>query len=137
MIQEFFLKTLTPQISPMVYIMMFVSVFIGFCFGFNILVGGSESVLYDTGVLVHKQAWGGVLFVTASTALIGFLRNNDDLIRLGGMAGWMAWLFACISLFLESHWYILISVGIFHLLFHGYVVLATSLGFIRRAPIRR
>lgn len=121
----------------MIYIMMGVSVFIGFCFGFNILVANSESILYSAGVLVHKQIWGLVLLCTSTLAEIGFITDNDSLIKLGGTSGFMAWLFACIALGLQGNWYVLVSVGLFHLLFHGYVVLATSLGYIRRQPIVR
>lgn len=127
-------KTLTPEISPMVYIMMGVSVFIGFCFFTGFLASGAESVLYDTGVLVHKKLWGLCLFTTATIAEFGMIFNHDSLITIGGITGFMAWCFAAISLAMASHWYILFSVAIFHLLFHGYVVLATSLGLIRRVP---
>lgn len=125
-------KSLTTNISPMLYILMGVSVFIGFCFGTGVLVGGSESVLYTSGVLVHKQAWGYVLFCTSTLAEIGFVKDSDTLIKLGGITGFMAWLFACIALVLQSNFYVLITVGLLHLLFHGYIVLATSLDFIRR-----
>ena len=128
-------KTLTPQIAPMVYIMMGVSVLIGFFFATGLFLGPGESVLYAVGVLFPKHLWGLVLFCTSVTAEIGFIFDNDALISFGGIAGFMAWLFACIALFMGGFWYVLITVGIFHLLFHGYVVLATSLGYLRRTPI--
>lgn len=120
----------------MIYIMMGVSVIIGFCFATGLLVGTSESVLYTTGVLVHKQMWGAVLFATALTAEVGFFLGRDSMISIGGISGFCAWLFACIALTMASHWYILLTVGLFHLLFHGYVVLSTALGVIRREPIQ-
>ena len=119
----------------MVYVMMSVSVIIGFCFMTGLLVGASESVLYTTGVLVHKQTWGAVLFVTAMTAELGFIFEKDSMISIGGISGFMAWLFACIALVAQAHWYVLLTVGLLHLLFHGYVVLATALGALRRHPI--
>lgn len=134
---DFIYHTLTPRISPMVYIMMGVSVFIGFCFMTDILVAESESILYNAGVLVHKQVWGALLFCTATCAEIGFIIKEKAMIILGGIAGFMAWLFAAIALFMESHWYILISVALFHLFFHGYVYLATSLGLLEREPVKR
>lgn len=119
----------------MIYIMMGVSVFIGFTFATGLLVGNAESVLYSTGVLIHKHLWGAILFSTALCAEIGFIINNKSLINIGGIAGFMAWLFASVSLALASHWYVLVTVSLFHLLFHGYVVLANSLGYLRRAPL--
>lgn len=135
MLDNLIRKSLTPRIAPMVYIMMGVSAIIGFCFSTGFLVGVSESVLYTAGVLVNKELWGFILFITAMTAEVGFITGRDSLISLGGIAGFCAWLFACIALVLASHWYILLTVGLFHLLFHGYVVLATALGALRRQPI--
>jgi uncharacterized membrane protein len=134
MVAELVHKTLNSRIAPKIYIMMFVSVFIGFCFATGLGVAGTESILYSTGVLVNKQAWGLILFSTATIAEIGLLTNNETLINIGGISGFMAWLFACIALTMAGHWYILVSVALFHLLFHGYVVLATSLGYIYRRP---
>lgn len=129
-------KTLTPRIAPMIYVMMGVSAFIGFAFATGLWVGPGESVLYSVGVLVNKQIWGAALLITASIAEVGFITDNDRLIQLGGLWGFMLWLFACIALFMAAQWYVLVAVGLFHLIFHGYVVLATSLGYIRRSPIR-
>lgn len=133
MIIDLIHKSLTTKIAPIVYIMMGVSMFIGFCFMTDLLVGSSESILYDTGVLVHKQAWGALLFLTATCAEAGFFLKKHGLILLGGMSGFMAWAFASVALFMEQHWYILISVALFHLLFHGYVYLAQSLGVLERS----
>lgn len=134
MIAEFIHKTLTPTIAPMIYVMMGASVFIGFAFATGFFMSGTESVLWNTGVLVHRELWGTILFFTATIAEVGFLTNNDGLISLGGVCGFMAWTFATISVALAGHWYILVSVCLLHLLFHGYVVLATALGYIRRQP---
>ena len=128
-------RTLTPTIAPMVYVMMGVSVFIGFCFATGLFVGPTESIVYSVGVLVDKQAWGAALFATSLLAEVGFITDSDRLIQLGGLWGFMLWLFACIALFMSNQFYILIAVGLFHLVFHGYVVLATSLGYIRRRPV--
>ena len=128
-------KSLTTSIAPMIYIMMGVSVVIGFCFATGFLMGGAESVLWGTGVLVDKNLWGMVLFITATIAEVGFFTDNDSLISLGGIAGFCAWAFASITLFMAGHFYVLITVALFHLLFHGYVVLATSLGYLRRIHI--
>lgn len=134
-ILNFLIKSLTPQIAPMVYIVMGVSVFIGFCFATGFWIGGNESILYQNGVLVNKQLWGFVLFMTATCAELGMIFNKPRWIILGGIAGFMAWLFASIALALEHHWYLLGSVALLHLLFHGYVYLATSLGILRREPV--
>ena len=134
-VAQFVHRTLTPRIAPMVYIMMMVSVFIGFAFMTGWLASPTESILYSVGVLVHKQIWGALLFITATMAEVGFIIDNDRLIQLGGMWGFMLWLFACIALAMAGQWYVFIAVGCFHLIFHGYVVLSTSLGYIRRSPI--
>lgn len=128
-------KTLNTRIAPMIYIMMGVSIIIGFCFGSGLLVGNAESVLYSAGVLVNRELWGWILFTTATVAEVGFILDDDALISLGGISGFCAWLFACIALVTQAHWYILMTVGLFHLLFHGYVVLACSTGVLRRQPI--
>ena len=119
----------------MVYIMMAVSMVIGFCFATGFVMSGAESVLYSTGVLFDKQLWGAILFCTSTIAEVGFFTDNDTLIAIGGIAGFCAWLFASVALVMGAHWYILVTVGLLHLLFHGYVVLATSLGYLRSHPI--
>lgn len=130
-------KTLNTEIAPMVYVMMFVNVIIGFCFLTGLGMGGAgiESVLYNAGVLLNKAIWGGILMSTASTAFIGMIIKNPSMMQLGGIAGFMVWLFASISLFMNGHWYVLSTVALFHLLFHGYVYLATTTGHIFREPI--
>lgn len=133
---DFLIRTLTPRIAPMVYIMMMVSVFIGFCFMTGLLMGGGESVLYNTDILFDRNLWGLLLFFSASTAEIGFYTKKKAWIMAGGMVGFLLWLFACIGLFMAAHWYALITFGLFHLLFHGYVYLASSLNVLERTHIR-
>lgn len=125
-------KSLTTEIAPMVYIMMFVSVLVGFFFLTGIDMGTAESILWSTGVLVHKAVWGGILFCTASIALAGMIMKKNWMIQLGGISGFMMWLFASIAMFIAGHWYILLTFALFHLLFHGYVYLATTFGVIYR-----
>lgn len=132
---NFIYKTLTTRIAPMVYIMMFVNVLIGLFFFTGVFMGPGESILYSTGVLVDKNIWGGLLFLTSSICLFGMIRKNDNLMQFGGIAGFMLWLFATIALTLTGHWYILLTQALFHLLFHGYVYLATTTGVIYRATI--
>lgn len=132
MVVDFFYKTLTPRVAPMVYVMMAVSAFIGFCFMTNTWVGGAESILYDSGVLVHKRLWGAVLFTAAASAEVGFVLKNRAVVLASSMVGFMAWLFASIATIDDAHWYILISVTGLHLVFHGYVYLAASLGVLER-----
>ena len=52
-------KSLTTNIAPMVYIMMFVNILIGLFFATGWFMAGNESILYNTGVLVDRQIWGG------------------------------------------------------------------------------
>lgn len=134
-IQTLIYKSLTTKIAPMVYIMMSVSVIVGFFFMTGIDMSGAESILYGTGVLIHKAAWGAFLFCTASTALAGMIFNKQWMIQLGGISGFMAWAFACITLLFAGHWYILITFALFHLLFHGYVYLATVMGVLYRTTL--
>lgn len=119
----------------MVFIMMFVSAIVGFCFAFGVGVGAEDSILYVAGVLVPKEAWGATLMLASSVALGGLTVRNDSMVSLGGIVGFMAWLFACIGLAAAGNWYVFVTVALFHLSFQGYVVLASSLGYIRRRPI--
>lgn len=132
MVAKFFHDTLDTAIGPMVYIMMGTSIAIGFFFATGLFMGDERSVLYSVGVLFPRGIWGAVLFFTALIAEIGFVTHNTKLIHFGGITGFMAWLFACIALFMTSQWYVLLTVGLLHLLFHGYVVLAVSLGYLYR-----
>lgn len=120
----------------MVWVMMSVSVLIGFFFMTGLLVSPAESILFGAGTLLPKGMWGTALFLTASMAMVGFIRDDDKFIVAGGLWGFMVWAFACIALALAGQWYVFITVGLFHLIFHAYVVLATSLGYIRRSPVR-
>jgi hypothetical protein len=126
---------ITGEISPMVYVMMFISVLIGFFFLTGYVVNPADSFLYDLGVFIPRALWGGWLFTTALIAEYGFLRKNDSAVAFGGIGGFLAWMFACISLAMGGVWYIFLTVGLFHLIFHVYVVLASSLGLIRREAI--
>lgn len=116
----------------MVYLLMFVSMFIGFVFATGVFMDSNESILFNTGVLLDRQLWGMVLFVTATIAEIGFFTRSKRLIQLGGLSGFMVWLFACLALTFAGHWYILVTVGLMHMLFHGYVYLATTTGVLFR-----
>lgn len=129
---DFIFRTLTTEIAPMVYIMMFVSILIGLFFATGWFMTGNESILYNTGVLVDKQLWGLGLLVTASVAEIGFITGNRSMIEFGGIGGFALWAFASISLLIANHWYILFTIALFHLSFHGYVVLASSQKVLRR-----
>lgn len=123
---------LTPSIAPMIYVMMFVSVIIGLFFLTGVGIGIGESILYSTGVLLHTKVWGGILFCTAISAELGFIFKKRFLVLIGGMGGFIAWSFACLALILAGHWYVLLTVSLLHLLFHGYVYLATSLEVLER-----
>lgn len=130
-------KSLTTKIAPMVYIMMFVSVFVGFCFATGFLVGGGESVMFRSGTLISTTLWGCLLLVTATAAEIGFFTKRYKLISFGGLGGFMVWLLAAIDLAISSHPYALVSFALFHMVFHGYVYLAASLGVLQRESIYR
>lgn len=125
-------KSLTTNIAPMVYIMMFVNILIGLFFATGWFMAGNESILYNTGVLVDRQIWGAALLTTATIAEVGFIKKNPKMIEVGGIAGFALWAFASISLLIASHWYLLFTISLFHLLFHGYVVLASSTNVIQR-----
>lgn len=133
---DFIIRTLTPRIAPMVYIMMAVSAFIGLCFCTGLFVGHGESILYMTQILVDKTLWGLLLFVSGVVAEIGFFKKMPRLVKAGSMGGFLLWLFASIGLIIASHWYALITLGLFQLAFHGYVYLAESLGVLERSAIR-
>jgi hypothetical protein len=125
---------LTWNTSPMVYFLVFVSQFIGLCFGFHLLVGDTESILYRTGTLVDRELWGVLLLVVASALQLGLITNNKWLTTFGGMGGFLLWLSACIDLVLNEHWYVFVTVALMHTLFHTYVYLAASLGYLEKVP---
>ena len=117
----------------MVYVMVSVSALVGFFFCTGILMNeGFESILYGTGVLLDKEIWGGILMVASLVELTGMVIHREWLIQLGAFGGFMAWSFACISLALAAHWYLLITFGLMHLLLHGYVYLASTLNVLHR-----
>ena len=119
----------------MVYLMMSMSLVIGFFFATGTIVGMSESVLYTAGVLVERSLWGLILMITSAIAIYGFLVGNDSLISLGGIAGFTAWVFASIALAMTAHWYVFITIGLLHMLFHVYVVLASATNALRRPRV--
>lgn len=125
-------RFLTGGVSPVVYILMFMSSFIGFCFMTGLVIGGGDSVLYGSGVLVDRVIWGALLHFTATAALFGLITRKDYLISLGGITGFMLWTFACISLAMTANWYGVVTLGLLHVSFHAYVVLANSLGYLYR-----
>lgn len=136
-IRDLLIKSLTTRVAPMVYIMMFVSVVIGFCFMTNTFVDSGESVLFNAeSHIVPVDVWGAMLFCTASVCEFGLLFKKWELVGLGGMGGFALWLMASIDLFQNAHWYAFMVLGMFHLLFHGYVYLAASLGVLERQAIR-
>jgi hypothetical protein len=135
-VKEIVYATLTPRVAPMIYIMMFVSIFVGFCFWTGFLIDPNESVLYNASVLIPFEQWGFLLFFTATTTEIGLYLKQWTLVSIGGIGGFMLWLMASIGLFMNTNFYALVSFGLFHLLFHGYVYLAAALGVLERAAIR-
>lgn len=128
---------LDSRISPMVYTMMFVNVLIGLFFLTGFDMGSSESVLYVSGVLIDPALWGGILIVTSSLGLFGFVRQNRPATMFSGIAGFMLWLFATISLCMQGHLFLIATTAIFHMVFHMYVYLATSIGTINRRAISK
>jgi hypothetical protein len=128
-------RALSGEVSPMVYIMMGVNVLIGLFFvsGFDM----SDSVLYETGVLVDPTLWGGVLLITSAAAIYGMTRKKESLISFGGIVGFMAWKFALISLAIGANWYVMLTIALFHLLFHAYVFLAVATDNLFRESIYR
>lgn len=126
-----FNRLMSAQPPFVVYVMMFISVFIGFCFVTGLIVGPSQSVLYETGVLFDRHLWGALLLVTSSSVIAGFVTLKTSFIKFGGMGGFLVWLFACISLAISGHWYVFVTVGLFHFLIHSYVYLAETTGDLR------
>lgn len=125
-------RVMTASVAPMVYLLMFISAFIGGVFASGIDIGSDQSILWNIGVVVDRQIWGSVLLTTSTLALIGFARENDRLIGIGGLSGFMAWLFAAISYATNAHWYVFITVAMLHMMFHVYVYLANACGVLYR-----
>lgn len=132
---EFIRKTLTTKVPPMVYILLTVNVIIGFCFATGIFVSFNQSVLYASGVLVDRNLWGALLAISSTIGLLGLIGNHKSHAMFSGMVGFLLWLFAVISLAINNSWYIMITIGMLHLLFHGYVYLASALGTLRRKDL--
>jgi hypothetical protein len=128
-------KSLTTRIAPMVYVLMAINILIGIFFATGIVVGGTESVLYNTGVLVNRAAWGAMLLTTSGIGMYGLIKGQEWAMSLSGIAGAMLWLFAAISVALAAHWYIFITITTLHFLFHVYVYLGTTTGTIFRTTV--
>ena len=132
---DLIIKSLTPRIAPMVWVTMFVSVIIGFCFATGFLVGAGQSVLFTSGVLIPRHAWGVLLFVSSVVCEVGFATKKLKIVSLGGFVNFVLWLFASISLAVSGFHFALLTAGIFHTIFNGYVYLASSLGVLERESI--
>jgi hypothetical protein len=121
----------------MVYIMMGVNVLIGLFFVTGFDMGSGDSILYSSGVLVDPVVWGVVLLVTSLIGLYGLAKGQAWATRTSGLGGSLLWLFASISLLQAAHWYILLTIGLFHLCFHIYILLATATGSLYRTSFGR
>lgn len=128
-------RSLTPQIAPMVYIMMTVSVIIGFCFATGLGVSPETSILFSAGTIVDRGWWGAGLCASAFVSLAGMICNRDRWISTGALGGFAAWGFAATSILFSGNIYGFVTFGLFHLVFMGYVFLATTLGVLRRLPV--
>lgn len=135
-IQSLIWKSLTTKIAPLVYVFMVVSMFRGMGF---ILPGldPSESVLYASGTIIDPAIWGWGLTIAAGLGLLGLIKKWREVILVGTFGAFVFWTFAAIALAMEGNWYVMLSVALFHMLYHGYVYLTTSLGLIERQSIPR
>lgn len=124
-------RMLTANVSPLMYFLVGVSQFIGFCFFTGLLVGNTESILYQTGTLFDSSIWGLLLLIAASLLQVGLCTRAKFLISLGGMSGFLLWTSASIDLAVTGHWYILVTVGLLHTIFHVYIYLVSSLGHLQ------
>lgn len=77
-----------------------------------------------------------MLMITAAVCEIGFRYRMWNLVSYGGLGGFMLWLMATIDLGFSGHIYGMLILGLFHLIFHGYVYLSASLGVLERATYR-
>ena len=111
-------------ITPMNYVMIVINIGIGLMFLTGIFVGDGESVLYSAGVLVERHLWGGLLLVSSSFSFYGMAADKTSFIRLSGLTGFLLWMFASLSLALDGYWYIFITVGMLHTLFHIHLYLS-------------
>ena len=125
-------KILNVRISPVIYMMVLASVIIGFFFATGFLVGNTESVLYSSGVLLNKQIWGGILLISSILSLYGLRSRRKEIMTTASSVSAMLWMFACISLLIQAHFYVLFGVYLVHLLCHIYIYLASSLGYLER-----
>jgi hypothetical protein len=125
-------RFLTPRVSPMVYTMMAVSIFIGFCFSTGLLVQNGESLLFSNGAIIPIRQWGGLLFLATFVAEIGLAIKHWGLVSTGAFFAFGLWLLASIDLTMNHHWYALVILGVFHMVFQAYVYLGASIGILER-----
>lgn len=121
----------------MVIIMMAVSTIWGFTFVFlTSQPDVQNSLLFKYGLSVlDLNVWGIALLAGGLMSLVGFIAGWDEITKIGAFLGFMAWAFACFTYIQHHFWFALAVTGLFHLLFQGYVYLATALGFLRRRPV--
>jgi hypothetical protein len=136
-VKELVIRALTPRISPMVYVMEFISVIIGFCFFTHFLVGHGESVLFANGALIPIDIWGGLLFFVGVITETGLYKKVWPMVSFGGLGGFALWLLATIDLLMHGHFYAVLVLSGFHMVFQAYIYLASSLGVLERQAINR
>jgi hypothetical protein len=128
---------LVGEVSPIIWLLLLCSALIGLFFLTGWFVSSTESVLYNTGVLVAREVWGAVLLASSVVGMVGCAKHNTHWIKFSGAVGWLAWLFACIGLGLAGHWYLLLTVYGVHLIFHLLLYLGAHTGVIFREPVYR
>lgn len=132
--KNFVVNTLAPPsgVNPFVYILLAVSFFIGLAFSPLLPLEATESILYGVTFIFSKGIWGTLLLGSTILSFTGIFLKKENIFFVGGMTGFMLWLFACIALIMAGQWYVFVTVGLLHLLFHGYLYLGASTGLIFR-----
>lgn len=126
-------KMLNGSISPMVYVMTSISIITGAAYSFlPFLPDIQRSILFNYGVAMGINVWGMLLLVGSIVVLIGCIYKHDKMIKIGSMVSFMMWLFATATYFTNAFYFVVVTYGLFHILFYVYLYLATSLGYIRR-----
>lgn len=130
----FVAKSLDTVISPMVYIMTTVSVAIGF--GYTFLTGLADiqnSLLFKSGIPGFRfSIWGALLLVASLTTLSGLVKKKRWLVEPGASLAFMLWCFAALTYLVHGFFFAFATFALFHMVFYGYVYLASSLGVIQR-----
>jgi hypothetical protein len=107
--------------------------FQGFIFGFAFTFlqsqpGVQNTILFKEGALIGVSLWGLIALVASITLLVGMTLKKTQLVQIGSVGMFMAWIFAGIIYMAGGYNFFLLPIAITNVLMYGYYYLASSLG---------